>query len=89
MPLCFTGKKANFENPQPEKCADCKVSLLNSEGSPDKYREKIAAFAVKTKCDSDYSLECHILANWDKHPTAMRVYANSTPVELQQRDQGG
>lgn len=57
-----------------------KVGLVStSEGSPDKYRSKIASFAVKTKCESEYSLEGHILANWDNHPTAMRVYANSPP----------
>ena len=57
-----------------------KVGLVTtSVASPDKYRNKIAAFAVKTKCDSDYSLEGHILANWDNHPSAMRVYANSPP----------
>jgi hypothetical protein len=58
-----------------------KVGLVTlSEQLPEKYRKKVAAFAVKTKCDSEFSWEVHVLASWDNRPIAMRVFANSPPA---------
>ena len=53
--------------------------VTSSQAASDRYSDKIAAFGVKTKCDSEFSFEVHILAGWDNYPSAMRVYANLPP----------
>ena len=55
------------------------VRVTTSEALCNDYRNKIPAFAAKTRCNSECSLEGQVLANLDNHPSAMRVFLNALP----------